>query len=109
MTYRVIFDQKEYTDMFGYHEAWQKEFDIPYERGDTVWYCYKKNKKYVVGESQVTGVWATSMVGIILDHDNHVGENEFDRIFKNKNEAVDWCIKQNQRSNIKVYYRKRWL
>ena len=46
MTYKIIFDQKEYTDMFGHHKAWHKEFDIPYKQGETVWYCYKKNKKY---------------------------------------------------------------
>lgn len=109
MTYKVIFDQKEYTDMFGYHEAWQKEFDIPYERGDTVWYCYKKNKKYVVSERIVTGVWATSMAGVILDGDDHITEDEFDRIFRDRNEAIDWCLKQNQRSKIKVYHRTRWF
>ena len=109
MTYKVIFDQKEYTDMFGHHEAWQKEFDIPYKRNEVVWYCYKKRNKYVVRESEVRGVWATNTVGVILDDDWFISEDEFDMLFKDKNEAVDWCLNQNQRSTVRVYRRTRYF
>lgn len=109
MTYKITFDQKEYTDMFGHHEAWHQEFDIPYKQGETVWHCYKKNKKYVVSERIVTGVWATSMVGVILDGDDFIGEHDFDHLFKDKDDAVDWCLKQNQRGAVKVYHRTRWF
>lgn len=106
MTYKVIFDTKEHTDYDGFvHEATHKEFDIPYEYWEEVWYCYKKRKKYVVRESRIYGIWATNMVGVTLDNDCCVTEDEFYRLFKDKNEAIDWCLKQNQRGTVKVYKR----
>ena len=92
MAYRVIFDSSV-----------QEERVIPFEN---VWYCYKKGRKYVVRESEIRGIWATNIVGIILDNNWHISENEFNRLFKDKNKAIDWCVKQNQRGTVKVY--KRW-
>lgn len=105
MTYKIIFDTKEYDDTFGHHEATHKEFNIPYEFWKDVWYCYKKGKKYVVRESRINGIWATNMVGVTLDNDWHITEDEFYRLFKDKSEAIDWCLKQNQRGTVKVYKR----
>lgn len=103
MTYKIIFDTKEYDNEFGHHEAKHEEFDIPYKYWERVWYCHKERKKYVVRESRVTGVWATNIVGVTLDNDCYVCEDSFYRLFKDKNEAIDWCLKQNQRGTIKVY------
>ena len=104
MTYKIILDTKERTSYDGIvHKATHKEFDIPYESGEEVWYCYKKRKKYVVCKSQIYGIWATNIVGVILDNDWHITEDEFYRLFKDKNDAIDWCLKQNQRSTVKVY------
>ena len=36
MAYKVIIQSEEYDDMFGHHEAWHKEFDIPYKLTETV-------------------------------------------------------------------------
>lgn len=70
MTYKIIFDTKEYTSYDGIvHAAEHKEFDIPYKYWEKVWYCHKERKKYVVRESRVTGIWATNMVGVILNND----------------------------------------
>ena len=103
MAYKVIIQSEEYDDMFGHHEAWYKEF--PYKLNETVWYCYKRGRKYVVRESFITGIWATNIAGVTLDNGWHIVENSFNRIFRDKNEAIDWCIKENQRSKIKVYKR----
>lgn len=105
MTYKIIFDAKEYNDMFGHHEAEHEEFDIPYKLWEKVWYCYKKRKKYVVQENIITGVWATNTVGVTLNGGCSVEQDSFDRLFRNKNEAIDWCLKQNQRGTVKVYKR----
>lgn len=106
MIYKVIMSTKEYTDYDGIiREAAHKEIDVPYEAWETVWYCYKKRKKYVVRESRVTGIWATNMVGVTLDNNWHITEDEYYRLFKNKNDAIDWCLKQNQRGTVKVYYK----
>lgn len=105
MTYKIIFDSKEYDDMFGHHGASHREYDIPYKYFEDVWYCYKKRNRYVVRESRIYGIWATNTVGVILDNNWYITENEFCRLFTNKNDAVDWCLKQNQRGTVKVYKR----
>lgn len=102
MTYKIVFDTKEYVDEWGYHEAKTREFDIPFEYDERVWYCYKKRKKYVIRESDITGIWATNTYGVVLNHRWHIEKDEFDRIFRDKNEAIDWCLKQNQRSKVKI-------
>ena len=104
MTYKVIFESKEYTSYDGViRKAERKEFDIPYEFYEEVWYCYKKRNRYVVRRSEISGIWATNIVGVTLDNNWHITENEFDRLFKNKNDAIDWCVRQNQRCKVKVY------
>lgn len=105
MNYKIIFDTKEYDDMSGHHEATHEEFNIPFEYFEDVWYCYKKGRKYVVLESRIKGIWATNIIGVTLDNDWSIWEDSFDRLFKNKNEAIDWCAKQNQRAAVKVYKR----
>ena len=103
MTYKIIFDSKEGVDIWGYHKAKHEEFEIPFGYFEKVWYCYKKRNKYVVLESRIKGVWATNIVGVMLDNNWNIDESEFDRIFKDKNDAIDWCLKQNQRGTVKVY------
>ena len=106
MHYKVIFETKERTDYDGHVlEARHQEFEIPYELWDTVWYCYKKRKKYVVRESKISGIWATNIVGVTLDNERYVNEDNFYKLFKNKDDAIDWCLKQNQRGTVKVYRR----
>ena len=59
-------------------------------------------KKYVVRESRIRGIWATNIVGITLDNNWKIPCDEFDRLFDDKNKAIDWCLKQNQRNTVKV-------
>lgn len=105
MAYKVIMQSEEYDDIFGHHEAYCKEFNIPYKLNEDVWYCYKRGKKYVVRETFITGIWATNIAGVALGNGWHVAEDRFNRIFRDKNEAIDWCIKENQRNKVKVYKR----
>ena len=76
--------------------------NIPYGFDCAIWYCYKRFKKYVVRESIVRGIWATNIVGITLDNNWKIPCDEFDRLFDDKNKAIDWCLKQNQRNTVKV-------
>lgn len=94
ITYKVIFDPERKSC---------QEVDIPYGCWETVWYCYKKRNKYAVYKSGIKGIWATNIIGVILDNDWHVSQYEFDRLFKDKDDAIDWCLKQNQRKTVKVY------
>lgn len=106
MTYKIVFVRKAVDALFAEHETYSQEFEIPYNFFEDVWYCYKKRKRYVVQKSRVQGVWATNCVGVILENDWHIDESRFDRLFKDKNEAIDWCLKQNQRRTVKVYGEK---
>lgn len=107
MNYKIILNTKEFDYYDGIlQEAKREEFNIPYEYFEDVWYCYRKRKKYVVRESQIYGVWATNIVGVTLDNGWHIAESEFQRLFKDKNEAIDWCLKKNQREKVKVYRRR---
>ena len=103
MHYKVTFIKDEFADEIGPLPAVHKEFDIPYQYWEKVWYCYKKGKKYVVCETRIKGIWATNMVGVMLSNDWYIAEDDFYRLFKDKNEAIDWCLKQNQRGAVKVY------
>ena len=85
------------------HNAEYKEFEIPYKLGEDVWYCYKRWKKWVVRESSIGSVWASNISGVRLLNGWCVSSYDYYRLFKDKNSAIDWCVKQNQRSKVKVY------
>lgn len=81
--------------------------DIPFESQQVVYYAHKekwwkKNSKWVVSVCVVTGVWGTNTYGVILDNDNHISECEFDKIFINKEDAIEFCIKKNEHTKVKV-------
>ena len=84
------------------------EFKIPFAHNSKVYYVHsekwwKRNSPYIVTKGTVTGVWATNTVGVILDFNNYVGEDEFDCIFTNKDDAVEYCLKKNSYRKVKIY------
>jgi hypothetical protein len=86
----------------------ETEYEIPFELHSDVYYVHRKkwwkrNSPYVITKCIVTGVWATNMIGVILNNTNHVGENEFDHIFVNREEAIEYCLKMNERRKVKIY------
>lgn len=99
----------EHTTWDGVHVEYQEaETEIPFDCGDDVYYVHRKkwwkrNPPYVVTKCRVTGVWATNMVGVILDGNNHVGDNEFDRLFTDKEPAIELCLKLNRYRKVKIY------
>lgn len=80
-----------------------KDVEIPFDFFEEVWYCYKKRKRYVVRKSFISGIWATNIAGVTLDNGWQISESEFDMLFKNKDDAIDWCLKKNQRATVKIY------
>jgi hypothetical protein len=89
-------------------ERQEKEVEIPFKRSANVWYVHKKkwwkrSSPYVITKCAVTGVWATNIVGVILDNDNHISEDEFDRLFTSRDEAIEYCIKKNEQQKVKIY------
>ena len=89
-------------------ERREKEYKIPFELQEDVWYVHskkwwKKRSPYVITKSRVAGMWATNMVGVTLLDNTHVGEDEFDRLFTNREEAIEFCLKKNEHLKVKIY------
>ena len=83
-------------------------FECPFECGQDVYYAYRerhlfRKDKWVIRKSRVIGIWATIIFGVILDNDERIVDNLFDRLFTNKEEAIEFCIKKNQGLKIKIY------
>lgn len=86
----------------------ESETEIPFNSGSDVYYVHrkkwwKKNAPYVVTKCCITGVWATNMDGVILDGNKYVGDDEFDRLFTDKEVAIELCLKKNEYRKVKIY------
>lgn len=86
----------------------EKTFECPFEDCQVVYYAYPEHRffrrdKWVIRRSIITGIWATNCFGVCLDNNEHVPDNLFNRLFTNKEEAIEFCIKKNQALKIKIY------
>ena len=90
-----------------------EEYTIPFECHQEVYYAHKKKwwKKrspWVLTKCRVIGVWATKTYGVTLQDDIHIMENridqsEFKYLFTDLDEAIDFCLKNNERNKVKIY------
>jgi predicted lipase len=83
-------------------------FECPFKLGQTVYYTYPlkrlfRKDKWVVRKSKIIEVWATNCFGVCLDDCNHIPEDWFYRIFIDKESAIEFCLKKNQREKVKIY------
>ena len=80
---------------------------IPFEQGQTVYYCKRKRNRYAVYKSVVESMFAANNYGIRLRNDvfkhEYVLAYDFDKIFDNKQSAIDFCTERNQQLKTKVY------
>lgn len=86
----------------------EEEHHIPFACGEEVYYVHRKkwwkrNSPFVITKCSVTGAWATNTVGVILSGDTHIARDEFDRIFIDKEKAIEFCIKKNKYRKVKIY------
>lgn len=89
-------------------ERQEREYEIPFASGTSVWYAHRKkwwkrNSPYVLTKCSITGMWATNTVGVILDGNNHISEDEFDRLFTDREAAIEYCLKKNSHMKVKIY------
>lgn len=65
---------------------------------------YRPGKKYKVIHDRIASCWCTKGVaGYKLKYSDFcVGEDEFYRLFDNKSDAIDYCLKANERAKVKV-------
>lgn len=109
MTWTIITHSPEYTDYDGYvHEEKTRTFECPFEVHQTVYYAFREKKpfrkeRWAIQESRVVGVWATNICGVSLNNNNHITENCFDRLFAEKEDAIEFCLKKNRQLKVKIY------
>ncbi len=99
-------EHSAYDGMLVEHQ--EKEVTIPFSCYETVYYVHRKkwwkrNSPYVITKSEIRGMWATDIVGVILKDDTHLCEDEFCWLFKNKEEAIEVCLKKNEHRKVKIY------
>ena len=106
MKYTIICKTGELPDPFSgtVIPAREKTFELPYEFFQEVWYVCRKGKKYQVIHDRIASCWCTNgIVGYKLDYSKwSVGDYQFDRLFDNKNDAIDLCLKLNERVKVKI-------
>ena len=109
MKWTVTISAKEYTDYDGVvHDAATKTFECPFEYYQDVYYVYREKKpfrkaRWVARKSRVSSIWATNIFGVRLDNGEWIDEDMFYRLFTDKEEAIEFCLKKNQHSQIKIY------
>ena len=81
----------------------ETEHDIPFELGQTVYYCKRKRNKYAVYKRVVGSMWASNIYGIQLNDGEYICAIDFDKLFKDRQDAIKFCIERNQQLKIKVY------
>lgn len=109
MNYKLTLYTKERVDYDGYkYEAKEWHFDCPFESGQNVYYAYLERRlfrknKWVVRKSRIVGIWATNIYGVTLDNNEHIHEDLFDRLFVDREEAIEFCLKKNRQAKVKIY------
>ena len=83
-------------------------YHIPFECYQTVYYVHKKkpwkiHSKWVITKSAVTCMWATNTYGVTLSDNTYVCEDNFHRLFTNREEAIEFCLKKNAHAKVKIY------
>jgi hypothetical protein len=105
MDWAVTIHTPKVTDYDGMvYEDTTKHYFIPYNSRQDVYYAFKKRKKWVLKKRYVTGMWATNTYGVTLNDGDHIPADLFYRLFIDKNEAIEFCLKKNEQSKVKIYY-----
>jgi hypothetical protein len=105
-TYQIIMNYPAHTTYDSVLvEEKTVEKTIPFGLHESVYYAYKKRKKWVLLKNRIDSVWATNIVGVRLYNDWCVTEDNFDRLFREDDleKAIDFCVKQSKRAKIKIY------
>ena len=106
MKYTIVCETEEYYDPLAGETIPEREicFELPYAYNQEVWYAYKKGKKFILLHDRIASCWCTTGVaGYDLKYSKRcVGNDRFDRLFDNKNDAIDFCLKANERAKVKV-------
>lgn len=109
MNWTVRMHWPERTEYDG-HVAQEKneEYTIPFSCWQTVYYAHKKkwwkkNSPWVVTKTEVLSMWASNTYGVQLRNGVCIDVSEFKYLFTSRDEAIDFCLKKNERNKVKIY------
>lgn len=113
MKWTVTMNSKEYVDYGGVvHKADTKTFECPFEYRQDIYYAYPKERlfrktQWVLIKTRISSIWVTNCFGVCLEYNgNHIPEEWFYRLFTDKEAAIEFCLKKNQHSTVKIYNNK---
>ena len=86
-------------------------FECPFELFQLIYYVNKRERlfrkpEWVVESHRVTGVVITNTLNLYLDNKGYIDQSRFNRVFTNKEDAIEFCLKKNQQSKVKVFETK---
>lgn len=81
---------------------------LDYAPFNIVYYVFKKRNQWVIRKSQINSFWFTNIFGYNFDNGWCVTEKEFNKLFKNKEDAISKCIELNKRDLVKIYNKDSW-
>lgn len=80
--------------------------DVKYTFSDIIYYAYKKKNKWVLRKSKIDSFHFTNMLSYELDNGWIVWDE--DKMFKDIDEAIEFCMKHNEKDKIKIYNKDSW-
>lgn len=81
---------------------------LDYSDFDVVYYVFKKRKKWVIRKSMIDAIVFTNIWQYKLDNGWHICSDEFSKLHKNKEAAIQQCIELNQKDLVKIYNKDSW-
>ena len=109
MQWEITMHKNAYTSYDGVkHEASTQVFKCPFELHQVVYYVYEQERIFrspiwVIRKDRVSSVWATNVFGVRLLDGDYITEDSFDRLFTDKEAALEFCAKKNQHAKVKIY------
>lgn len=78
-----------------------KHVPVKYTCFDIVYYAYKKKKRWVLRKSRINSFCFTNMLSYQLDNGWVVCDE--DRLFTDKDQAIEFCLEHNKKDEVKIY------
>jgi hypothetical protein len=91
-----------------HHFYTDEKCNIPFSYGQVVYYAHpkkwwKENSKWILTRTNIIGLWATNTYGVTLGNNEQIHYSNFDKLFTNREAAIEYCIKKNTHAKVKIY------
>ena len=106
MDWTITLHQDEFVGMSGIHYPEKTATcKIPFKQKECVYLSILKRSKWMLVRTSVVSMWADDTYGITVAFKNMRSPwCEFNTVFKDKNEAIEFCLKKNEQAKVKIHY-----